>query len=597
MEPRKLRVATLFGVLQLLVAIGIVIATPTANQYEISLYGAYPDLFWILIVGAILTGLLVTIGSVSVPGDRSWVFGLVLVLQSNALLLLLPYIRGYLMYGRADPMTHIGFVRDITSTGSVESNIYPPVHLLSLALSDAAGIELMAVAMLLPVVFSGIYFGGMYYILAEAFESRKQVLFALPFVLVPVLGSKGHVFFRPFDFGITLLPFVLYLFFKSRRMPVPAVRTIFVATLLPSLLYHPLVALFLIVVFLTYSLGNSTYLSKENFTVPTSYLSISAAVFLGWYSRFTGIILRSERVYDELFGPVAGEAPVESYTETTQETSPALIDLIWVALFRYGVEALLFGLGTLFIVFTVVSLYRMSYDLDSSDIMFLGTFILFFSGGVVFLLFDLIVPHDRPFQLAKISAALLAGQLFYIVWSSVDWSHLRGSFKIAFYTVLITALVSLVVLSTFSLYPSPLQSSSNQQVTEMELDGVEWTSQHDTVTGDSLVFDMSYWRFQGALYGSSTHDEVRSSPPPARFNYTEHRQLGQSFETDRSVIFTRYGRILYPERFPDYPEHWRYRPEDFERIEHDRTVERIFDNGDFTHYQIDGVREPGLSAS
>lgn len=591
MEPRKLRVATLFGVSQLLVAVAIVIATSTANQYEISLYRVYPAFFWILIVGAILTGLLVIVGSASVSEDRSWMFGLSLVLQSTALLLLLPIIRGYRTYGRSDPMTHIGFIRDIVTIGGIESNMYAPIHLLGLAFSEVSGVELMTVALVIPPVFCAVYFGGMYYLLMELFESRKRVLFTLPFVLLPVLKAR-YLFFRPFDFGIMLVPFVLYVFFKSRRMPTPAVRTIFVVALIPSLLYHPLVALFLVIVFLTSLLGGSINLRKEEFTVPTSYFSISTAVYLGWYSGFSGIIGRFERVYDELFGPASGESPVDSYTETTQQFSPDLIDLLRIGIIRYGIEGLLFGLGVLCIAFTVILLYQGRYDLENFDILFMGTFVLFSFGGVIFLLFDLIVPHQRPLQLAKISAIFLAGQFFYLVWRSVDRPSLRRSFNVGFSTFLITVLVLLVVLSTFSLYPSPLQSTSNQQVTEMELNGVEWTSQHNTITSDSPVFEMSYWRFQEGLYGSSTHDEVMTYPPPDHFNYTEHQHLGQSFETDRSMIITRHGRILYPERYPDYPEYWRFTPADFERLEHDRTTERIYDSGDFTHYQIDGVREP-----
>lgn len=334
------------------------------------------------------------------------------------------------------------------------------------------------------------------------------------------------------------------------------------------------------------------YLTKENVTAPTSYLSISAAVSVVWYSGFTGIIRRFERVYNELFGPTSGGAPVDAYTRTTQEYSPELIDLVRIGLLRYGVEALLFGLGILCIATIAVLIYQRSYRVDNFEIMFLGTFVLFLLGGIIFLFTDLIVPHRRPFQLAKISAGLLAGQFFNMVWQSHDRPHLRESFKIGFPAFLITVLLLLVVLSTFSLYHSPLQSSSNHHVTEMELDGVEWTTHHDTVTGETPVFEMGYRRFQDAMYGRSTHDEVWTSSPPNHFNYTEHRQLGQSFETDRSMILTRHGRILYPERYPDYPEYWRFTPADFERLEHDKTVEKIYDNGDFTHYQIDGVREP-----
>lgn len=595
MQSNRSEGVALIGVVLLLLAVAIVIVIPPANQYEISLYDTYPGYFWALVVGALFAGLFAIVLSASRSEDRSWVFGLLIVLVTYSMLLLMPYIRGYQMYGDGDALTHLGYVKEIATSGGIEGNIYPPTHLLVLVLEDATGANPMTIAMLIPIVFSGLYFGAMFYLLDHLFDGRDQFLLGLPFAILPVLG-RVHLGYRPYDLSIMFIPLVVYLFVKSQRSPTPPVRVVFVLSLVALLLYHPLTALFVIGVFLLYIVGKRLPRVRKQYVTPTNVLSLSAAIFVTWYSNFSAIILRFDRIYEVLFGLNEGDPPVDAYVQTIEEASPALIDLLRVMTFRYGVEFVLFGLGSVYIGLTLLLWLREEYVPDTHTPMFALTLLLFSVGGVFFLVTDLIVSPERPFQIAKIGAVVLVGQLFYLVWphdESTSRSRISTpqsrSFRPRFYSVLTVAMLFLVVLSVFSLYPSPLVSLSNPQVTEMNLEGSAWVAEHETAAETLSVFGFDYHRHFEALYGTETAKPFSVRPIPNHFNYTENQYLGQSYTNDTYITISRRGRVIYPNAFPDYSEHWRFTPEDFNRLERDPTTARVYDNGDYTQYLVDGI--------
>lgn len=584
MRPETIQKGALVGLAFLLAAVAVVVATPPANQYEISMYDAFPPYFWVFVVGAMLVGVLVIVASVKVPNDRSWAYGLGLVLLTNVLLLSLPLSRGYRMYGQADPMSHLGFIHDISTSGGLGGNIYTPAHLLALTLAEATGANEMTLAMVIPVLFSGVYFGGMFYLLVALFDSREQVLFALPFAALPIL--RPHLLFRPYDLSVMLVPFVLYLFFKSQRYPYPSMRLTFVVGLVALVLYHPLTALFLVGIFGFYFVGRYVPRIGKQFVTPTHVVSLSVAVFLAWYSNYASIIVRFDRVYETLFGLGGEDSPMDGYTATRQQVEPSFADLVQVGLFRYGLAFALFALGFAFVVLALVHAVRGTYTVDSHTFMLGGVLALFSVGGTAFLVFDLIVPHDRPFQLAKIAAAVLAGQLFYLLWTDVNWKETRAVAS-GFHTVLVAVLLVLVVLSVVTLFPSPLSTEVNDQVTEMEIEGNAWIAEHGTAAGTLVEFDQSHRRFHHAEHGVDDLLPFSTTRPPDHLGYDGHERLGESYPGDAYLSINRLGRLFYPEVFPAYADDWRYAPEDFERLERDSTVDRVYDNGDYTQYLVD----------
>ncbi|WP_276272993.1 hypothetical protein [Haloarcula litorea] len=588
MQLRISRWLSFVGLTFLLAATAIAIVTPPAEQYEISLYAAYPVHFWVLIIGALTTGALAIALSARSEQDHSWLLGLPIIILTNLLILLLPFVRGYPMYGRTDPMSHIGFVIDIFSYGEIGPNIYPPAHLLTIAVADATGLDLMTVAMLLPVVFSLLYFGSLFYLLVTLFTSRKEVLLGLPFAMLPVLRF-AHLGMRPFDLSVMLIPLTLYLFFKGQRTPTRSVRVAFVIVLIAQLLYHPLTAVFVIGIFMLSLAGRHAPRIRKRYASPTNVLSLSLALFLSWYFNFVGIIVRFRKLYFTLLGTNSGVTPASRYRSTINEASPPLIDILRVATFKYGIEFLLIGFGLAFVAAAVFLMFRRNMILDTYSLILSGTLFIFGVGGFLFLLMDLIVGPGRAFQIAKICAITLTGPLFYVLWEYIDWTDRWPGTETGFWTIITVALLLTAALSTFSVYKSPLGSERNPQVTEMELEGTQWLLENGNRTENLAVIGIPHQRYHDAEFGVRASNNFTRQPVPAHFNYRNNTYLGASYESDVYLTITRKGRIVYPTVFPDYRSKWRFTPGEFRRLERDRTTNRIYDNGDYTLYFVNGT--------
>jgi hypothetical protein len=587
------KLLVLVGLACLLAAVTVAILLPPARGYEMSVYDALPLPFWALATAGFLFSVFGIVTSAAEPDDSVWRMGSVSVLLMNALLFLLPYIRGYALYGRADTLTHIGYIRTLIETGVVSgSNIYPNTHLVVATLSFATGLEPKAIVSVVPPLFSLVYFGSMYLLVTRLFDSRRRALLSLPFVLLPALGAY-HLTLLPYRVSVLLVPFVLYLFVKQQRTGAFAVRAVLAVTVVAFVIYHPLTTVFILAFFGAWMLAKHLPLFTPEHARPTSVVSLLVAGFVSWYYNFVEMIIRFEIVYNSVFGLQEGQAPIQNYSSTVSRTSPELIDLIRIFVFRFGVPVLLLGLGSLFVVTMLVLWIRGRFDPDLFTVLFAVMMYAFAAGAAVFLTTDLIVGIDRPLRIAVLFAALLAGSVLSLGWNYVDSSHVGRGRRTSFYASLAVIILLFVSLSTFSLYTSPLSSEKNSQVTEMELEGTEWTFQH---WNDSRPIDdigINHHRFYDAHYGLFDVPETVSTSdttPPPRFNYTVRPTLGESYGEDHFLIVTELGRVTYPTKFPDYRRFWRYTPKNFDQLERDRTVSKVYDNGEFDLYAINSTQ-------
>jgi len=572
----------LFGLVTVLLFL-----VPPASGYEISIYRAYPWYFWVFVVGSILLGQATVLHS-AITGDendRSWVFGLALLMLTNAVLIFQPYIRGYPVYGRADVLTHIGYVWNITTDGVIgASNIYPNVHVLVQSLAFATGLEPRVLLNLIPPVFSLIYFGSMFFLVTELFSDRRQILFGAAFVTLPV---SAHLNAVPFSVSILLAPFVVYLFVKEQRTNAVAVRSALVLAVVAHVIYHPLTTVFMLIAFGLYHAGKRIPRIQRDGLGPTHVFSLMFVVFTTWYYNFNGMIRRFESVFGVLLATESGTSTLESYSETVSRTSPNLLDLLEIAVFRYGLAALFVGLGGIFLVVAFVLWRRDEYEPDFFTGLFSAVFVLFSAGSISFFVNDFIVGFGRPLVFARIFNVVIVGALFYLLWR-----HVGGEVT----TVdpnLVTAGTLLLIISllVFGMFPSPISTQTNHQVTEMELDGSKWLFENRNEQFDTEEFGIAQYRVYETHYGTyGTQQNIRKQGtlPPEHFNYTEHQRYGASYEQDTYLILTRLGRITYQEKFPDYREHWRYTPADFDRLERDTSVARVYANGEFDAYFVHG---------
>ena len=121
-----------------------------ASGYEVSLYTATPWAVWLLLAGAMVIALVISLESTVARTRR-----LALCLGGGSILVFvgLPVLRGYWFISGGDALTHLGWARGIESGAFHPADLrYPGLHTVSTVFSAAVGIDL-AQAMMLVIVF------------------------------------------------------------------------------------------------------------------------------------------------------------------------------------------------------------------------------------------------------------------------------------------------------------------------------------------------------------------------------------------------------------------------------------------------------------
>lgn len=583
--PIETKVIAAAGTICLLVAVATLHRVPPASGYEISIYRAYPWYFWGCLVGTTLLGQLVVLRSAVVHRNegRDWIIGGLLTVVPGFILLALPYIRGYPIYGRGDVLTHAGLIRDLPDFG-ILLNIYPPMHLLIQSLAAMTGMEVTAVMTLLPVVFGIVFFSAMVLIVAELFKERQRALLCLPVVLIPFAGS-AHVTMVPFVLSVLLTPLVMFLLIKQKRTKAVPFRAMLLLAIVGVLVYHPLTAVFLLVLLGVYSGFNRVPSLHPEWTGLPNLTSFALVVFTAWYMKYTGIIVRFRNVIADFINPTAGESPLQARTETIERTSPEALDLLRAIIIQRGSDVLIFGLAAVFLAVVGLLWYRNNEQPGVYVALFGGIALLFGGVAAVFLTNDLIAGFGRPLLFGKLFAVLFVGALVHLLLQGATTPVEETTINAAFGVVLVV----LILLSVFSMFASPLAFERNHQVTHAEVDGTEWLYEN---RNDELLIEergIRQYRFYHLHYGTEEPSpSIRwgDASPPDHFNYTEHETLGASYDDPRYMVLPELARITYPERFPDYPEQWRFTASDFDQLENDRSVARVYDNGEFNSYRI-----------
>lgn len=584
----KRRALSALGFLIVTFLVAVALQVPSADGYEMSLYRVFPWYFWAAVVATLCLGCGIVAAGAFTPevDDRYWQLGLGLVVLVEAFLLCLPYVRGYVVYGRGDVLTHVGFARSIVQTGTLGTlDIYPSLHLFTVTLSFATGLDVLQVSNLLAPVVSLVSVGSCYLLATQLFDRRRTVLFVTPFAIL-LVGSTAHVNPSPFAQSVLLLPCVLYLFFREQSTQSLSTRVLLVVALISLVLYHPLTAIFLLVPLVAYSAVTAANVFVESLATPTNAASITGAVFVVWYTNFAGIVRRFDSVFQRLVSG-GGTAPLDSYTSTVERTSPAMIDVVEVAIVNYGPSVVLSALASLALVLAVIGHWRGTDALSRPVVTVACSFAAFVALSGVFLVNDFPVGFGRPLLAARLFAVLLAGLAFAALWRRSRRPWVRSALRLSMYG----ALVLLVVLTTIGLYYSPLMLRSNMQVTEMERSGSEWLFEHDTGETPIETIGLNQRRQFDAHYGKRASDPVirrSETAPPPHFNYTEYPRLGESYDRDAYLVVTKLGRITYPRKFPSYRSQWRYTPADFDRLERDPSVAKVYSNGEFDLYLIHG---------
>jgi hypothetical protein len=576
------------------VASVIVAATPPATGYEISIYQAYPAYLYFFMAAALVCGFSVLVYSAS-GKDRSnwWIAGLAGVLIINSLVLLLPVFRGYIFYGRTDPGQHFGFAKDIElighfgASGTRFENFYPASHIWVASFSKVTGLDLTAVAMATPWIFWLLYVFSILILSKLVAKNLGQQLIIISFALPLSFGFVQSSFF-PTMLTFFLAPLTLFLLYRRDADDGKFSYTllfILMVLLLPFM--HAGDTVSFLILFICLAIAKRVYKWLKHKQGPPlalpdlgNAIAILSAAWLIWFSSFSMFGKAVKSVFDWLvYG--AGISPAIRQLSILERAQATLPDILEVFLRTHG-HNLLFFIIALAILLKWLSKRKQR---PSNYLIFSVILVVFLILVPVFYATPGVGEYRRVLPYAILAATFVIG------FGLGDW--LWNYQHKVFAALPITAIVVMVtILGIFNVHYSPFIKSANQQISHYDVSGMDWFLQHQN--GENLIDQqrvMQYTLSAIILGNEATPRRIRwgtseEYQTPDHFGYDQHDMYGQSYQEDRYFLNDKFSRELLPAVFPKFEPYWRWNNSDWNRLERDPSVFKVYQNGEFEVFYV-----------
>lgn len=580
------RILALGGIGFILLSLIIILITPSAATYEFSVYDVYPLIFWFSLFSAIMIGVsILLINSLFYKQDKfNLIASILMIMLANLILLFMPFIRGYLNFGSGDVLTHIGLMKDIIHSGYFnKSNMYPVNHILGVTLNFFSGLSFQEITMIVPAIFS-IFFIVSCYILATVILSKQsEHLLILLFGSILMFGNN-QLAFVPNAQAFMILPFILYLFFKSNISEEKRNFSVILVILCILIVFsHPLITI--IIISILGFLKISHWFQKKldipsNFNININkFFLLMIILFCSWTTYLYTIANTVKPIFDSVAGYSESVSEFQKYSNVIDQVNVDIPYLIRLTMSIYG-QSIILGILSLlcsvYIIMKVIKGERIPNNVLSFCLcfltLFLASILMFFINGA--------------FGFSRIYICAL---IFSIILIPSTWLLINSDLKIrTIFTGIgmLMILAAVIWISMFNLYHSPITKQVNLQVTKADYLGMISFYENRDESYQILEYGLSQYRMFIAIYGRDhLSKNVQYSgygyslQPPDHFNYSSSPNLGKKYTDYQYFLLTSQGKFFYEKIHPEFPQKWRFNARDFERLNEDISVQQIYNNG------------------
>lgn len=590
-NPKLIKNLSILAFIFLILAILILFVTPSAVGYELSLYEALPWSFWIFSVSNVVISEIVIILSSVSKKCNYWQYGFLSLLTGYVLLLLLPTLRGYVLYGRGqgDILVHIGLTKDILYMGHINENFYPMFHILSANL-NYIGFPLESATNFISAYFSIIFIIFIYILAKSISKNTRKTLFILAFAS-PLLFSYFHVSVHPSILSVFILPLFLYSFHRC-RIGDNGLKFKIIALLIAFLIvfFHPVTNIIIIVILIVFSISsffqdkiNIHKSKKGNVRYLVMLLTVS---FFAWALSFYEVTQRIGRIFEGLFYQTESSV-TESYVSLLSVANLSILQTIQFFINKYGPIVMYFTISFFSVIYVLNNIRKRKIKY------FEISYCLQFLAGIIFsgiFLFGYFIENEplRVSRYAIIMSIIISALVFYEIFMNS-----RRKFKRKLITIIIVLVIcSTSVLGVLNIYASSRVYKPNNQLTHMEKNGFCWflekrNRQISLVkTGFDLgKYEIYYFGFENYKYNWGKSEE---NVIPSHFGYGENKTLHESFEYRNLYMitseFNRQAYLVFPKNVRERTH--QYLNEDFKKLNNDYTVNKIYENGEFENWII-----------
>ena len=547
--------------------------TPPAD-YELSIYAGTPIIFW----AGFIAALCVTIWLLMTGSNLKTSLSLGTLLFGT--LFYLPSLRGYFFYGEEDPMTHLGWVKDILNNKLPLSEfLYPGLHLeaslISLLTNSPPRSGLLLAAGLFPLVW--IIFLPITIREIVGTEKSLAVGFLSAAFLLPL--NPFNVFLRPHPTShmIFYSPVLIFLFFKHRSDQRPvAVLIILLVSFFGMLITHVQQAVNIILLFLTIVAANRLLLHQREISrnrFGLEFVVVAGVSVLTWLLSMERVRLALSALVIRILRGSAGT----SISSKTGSISELGIDLE-IFVLKLAAPYLLTGPIILLGIFLAILVYRRSTSLParySSTLLFTATIPVY----VVIFCFFLVGGNSnqwgRYIGFMMVPATVLLAISLLSIERFLSISRGEGIYK-----GIVFVIICLIFLASVpGVYPSPYYQKPNVQVTEKSYSGYETGFEYRSENTKFFEIRSPVWRYRDAIYGRAKQPDIPTNSSNNRYSrvpdHFADQRLESYLETDYYLVVTeadyRRDRDLY--------NGFRYNAADFNYLDGSEHIYTVYDSG------------------
>lgn len=577
----------------LLLAIYIIAITPPADGYELSIYNVYSRYFWFLIIGSIACGISILIfQEFSHEKANFWPFGFYIMLLANLCIILLPIFRGYVLFGKGDPLTHLGHLRGILLTGYLgKENFYPAIHLLAAIITCITQLDPFTIMKFIPPFFSIFYIISIYLLASSLTKIHSSSLIITAFGSILFFRSE-YIIFTPTFQAFFLLPCLLFLYNKIQNSPIFVM--LFIIMLISIPFFHPLFSVLMIVILLCFEVGSIVYNRKNNSTNatygpsghPIKFISLLFVTLFIWYSSFSSFATNVNTINDWLFYRIGETEYTTKYSNYIEDSPIPFSELIEIFLRTYGQYLLYSILAVTLIVATSIIIRKKALSLASGNYLNLIRYCLLFF--VLSMLTFFTLQGHMGFGWGRIvvypmfAVTILNGLCMANLISN---KHFNLATKKILAIVIVIFLIISASVQLFSIYFYPIATGmGNPQVTYQEIDGMNWLLGKRDL---GLLIDevgISQYRFGPALLGIGAVGlkNIRlEAEAPKHFEYENSTE----WQRKRYLIFGEYARANYRQLGIEHPKlanSAEFNEIDFNKINFIPNIAKIYSNNEFS---------------
>jgi hypothetical protein len=574
----------------------LIAVTGSASGYEVSIYAAYPYLFWVFLITSFGLGIsIVLYEAFFTKKSNWWLAGLTIIISANCILFLLPAFRGYYFYDRVDNLQTIAYYKDIETTSHISpSDFYPSFHILIVALSKLTSISVYNLALIFPAFANNLYIIGAL-LLAKALNfTHREFLLTIALVSAPFFLEQFASI--PRILALFLLPFLLFLFLKFQSTKKTSFAILLFLFTLNFVVLHPfnggllVMLMFAAIVFsvLIYSkfsairkgLANTTL----NMRLMASFICVLSLLWFVWYSNFQifyTLVNYVERI-TEWSSSLAGQ-----FFGIASSARMSIVDMFSLFLKLDGMNLLYLAIAG---VGLVVVFRRPDLRKNKVTLLLLIPNLLFFSLATLISFFS-------PISLMRLdyTRILPYAILFAVLFNAwVLGSILARKSRASVFSVVLVLCMASLIFGTLNVFPSPWTLRANQQYSQTEMMGASWFSNYqNNETPIKQVFNeyQSLVALSGWVSKPQNVLEPEISYAPNHFGYDRYSFFGQNLTQDSYMLMPGFTYVYYSKAVANYPSAWRWTAQDIAQLHEDPTVNVLYSNGGYEVFYVKTLRD------